>query len=56
MTGYEKIMSMSIDELAETGVCPHRFGLEDKDLCIKNKKSCCVECLKKALEEEWLWN
>lgn len=52
MTGYEKIMNMTLEELAQIGTCPHKFGLEDTELCIKNSKSSCVECLKMALEKE----
>jgi len=53
MTGYEKVMSMSLEELAQTGVCPHRFGLEDENICIKiDSLEGCSECLNMALEKE----
>lgn len=52
MTGYEKVMNMSLEELAELGICPHCFGLEDSELCLENSKASCVECLKKALMKE----
>ena len=52
MTGYEKIMSMTLEELANTEICPCDLGLEDdEELCknISNIEETCVECLKRAL-------
>ena len=54
MTGYEKIMGMTIEELSETRICPSEFGLKDnKQLCeIMDGGDYCFKCLYWALIDE----
>lgn len=56
MTGYEKIMGMTLEELARTRICPSEFGIglkDDDDLCkIMDGGDNCTECLYRALLSE----
>ena len=52
MTNFERIKSMSIEEMACTLTCPHEMGMAEIECDHSDSKNCYKCCLEWLMQEE----